>query len=149
MTLSPNSKQLAFCYSAIQVAKVTGLSAHMIDYLCRNDLVTPSGCGVRGRGRIRKYTFADIVLLRVVATLLRQGISVLGFRKSFLSAKKRQMNVRQLLAHRYLVTDGTSVFLQDEGVLERIDTGQLSFAFVLDLVGIRDDVVRKLRIKAA
>lgn len=86
--------------------------------------------------------------MRVVAKLLNQGISVLGFRKSFLSAKKRQANVRELLARRYLVTDGVSVFLQNQGVLERIDTGQLSFAFVLDLAPIRDEVIRKLRVEA-
>jgi DNA-binding transcriptional MerR regulator len=146
--LKSRQTQPALGYSPAQVAKVTGLSTYMIDYLCRTHLVTPSGNDSRGRGRVRQYTFPDIVLLRVVAKLLNQGISVLGFRKSFLSAKKRQANVRELLARRYLVTDGVSVFLQNQGVLERIDTGQLSFAFVLDLAPIRDEVIRKLRVEA-
>jgi DNA-binding transcriptional MerR regulator len=135
-------------YSPAQAAKVSGLSTYMIDYLCRNGLVTPSGNTLRGRGRLRRYTFFDIVLLRVVAKFLNQGISVLAFRKSFLSAKERHSNVRELLARRFLVTDGVRVYFQNDGVLERIDTGQLSFAFVLDLIPIRDEVLQKLKAKA-
>jgi DNA-binding transcriptional MerR regulator len=136
----------AFGYSPTQAAKVTGLSTSMVDYLCRNAVVTPSGNALRGRGRIRQYTFADIVLMRIVAKLLKQGISVLGLRRSFLSAKTRRSNMRELLARRYLVTDGVHVYLQNQGVLERIDSGQLSFAFVLDLKPIRDEVNRKLKL---
>lgn len=139
--------QVTLGYSPAQVAKVTGLSTYMVDYLCRNGLVTPSGNGLRGRGRLRRYTFPDLVLLRVVAKLLNQGVSVLGFRKSFLSAKRRQANVRELLARRYLVTDGVRVYLQNQGVLERIDTGQLSFAFVLDLAPIRHELARNLKLR--
>jgi DNA-binding transcriptional MerR regulator len=135
-------------YSPTQVARVTGLSLCMIDYLCRHEVVIPSSNLLRGRGRTRQYTFADVVLLRVVAKLLKQGISVLGLRKSFLSAKRRRSSVRELLSRRYFVTDGERIYLQDEGVIERIDTGQLSFAFVLDLVPIRGEVARKLRLKA-
>jgi DNA-binding transcriptional MerR regulator len=134
-------------YSPAQVALVTGLSKYMVDYLCRNELVTPSGNCPRGRGRQRQYIFSDIVLLRVVAKLLKQRISVLRFRKSFLSAKQRHANVRELLARKYLVTDGLRVYLQNDGVLERLDTGQLSFAFILDLAPIRDEVSRKLGVK--
>jgi DNA-binding transcriptional MerR regulator len=134
-------------YSPAQAAKVTGLSTYMVDYLCRSGLVTPSGNALRGRGRQRQYTFADIVLLRVVAKLLKQGISVLGFRKSLLSAKQREANVREILGRKYLVTDGVRVYLQNDGVLERIDTGQLSFAFVLDLAPIRDELSRSLKLR--
>ena len=148
--MKPKSRgtQPTTSYSPTQVANVAGLSTYMIDYLCRNGLVTPTGNVLRGRGRLRHYTFSDIVLLRVVSKFLNQGISILGFRKSFLSAKARHSNVRELLARRYLVTDGVRVYFQNDGVLERIDTGQLSFAFVLDLIPIRQDVVQKLKAKA-
>lgn len=53
--------------------------------------------------------------------------------------------MREILARKYLVTDGVRVYLQNKGVLERIDTGQLSFAFVLDLDAIRDELSRDLR----
>ena len=136
-------------YSPRQAAQVAGLSLYMVDYLCRHGLLTPSGSASRGRGRPRQYVFADIVLLRVIGKLLGQGISVLGFRKSFLSAKQRQANVRQILERKYLVTDGNRVYLQNDGVLERIDSGQTSFAFVMDLAPIREYVSRLLPVKRA
>lgn len=131
-------------YTVRQVARVSGLSTHMVDYLCRHGVVTPSG-GCQGRGRQRRYTFQDIVVLRVVARLLRQGVSVIKFRKGFLSLKQRNGNARHLLACRYLVTDGNEVFLQNDGVLERLESGQTSFAFVLDLAPVRKDVVSGLK----
>lgn len=134
-------------YSPRQAAKVAGLSSYMVDYLCRHGLLTPSGGAPRGRGNTRRYTFGDLVLMRVVAELLRQGISVRGFRRSFLSAKQRQANIRQILARKYLVTDGNRVYLQNDGVLERIDSGQTSFAFVMDLEPVRHDLRLKLERK--
>lgn len=136
-------------YPPEQAARVAGLTGYMVDYLCRHGLVTPSGNDARGRGRLRQYTFADIVLLRVVAKLLNQGISVFGFRKSFLSAKQREKNVREILARKYLVTDGVRVYLQNDGVLERIDSGQTSFAFVMDLDPVREHVSRRLPVARA
>jgi|ERR1700735_1167560 DNA-binding transcriptional MerR regulator len=147
MASKPTNGYPSLAYSLAQVTNVTGLSTYMVDYLCRNGLVTPSGNDVRGRGRPRRYTFADIVLLRVVAKLLSQGISVLGFRKSFLSAKQRRDNVREILARRYLVTDGVEVYLENRGMIERIDSGQLAFAFILDLDPIRNELSRNLKIK--
>lgn len=138
--ISPNN----VAFTANQAARLAGLTKCMLDYLCRHELVTPSGNEARGRGRARHYTFADIILLRVVAKLLGQGISVLRFRESFLSAKRRRANVREILARKYLVTDGVRVYLQNDGVLERIDSGQTSFAFVLDLEPVRRDIKLEL-----
>jgi DNA-binding transcriptional MerR regulator len=146
MTLKHRPEVAERGFSPAQVARISGLSVYMVDYLCRTELVVPSGNTQRGRGRVRRYTFGDVVLLRVISKLLKQGISVLGFRKSFLSARNRQSNVRDLLARRYLVTDGVRVYLQNRDVLERIDTGQLSFAFVLDLAPIRGEMAQKLKV---
>lgn len=131
-------------YSLDRAARIAGLTVHMLNYLCRHEVVTPSASPRRGRGRIRKYTFSDIVLLRVVARLLEQGISVLRFEKQCRLLKGREINVRQLLTRRYLVTDGALIYLTDNGVLERIDSGQLAFAFVLDLEPVRQHVARGL-----
>lgn len=149
MSIKQTKSSVVQGYSPQQAAKVAGLSLYMVDYLCRHGLVTPSGGKARGRGRTRRYTFADIVLLRVVAQLLAQGISVLGFRKSFLSVKQRERNVREVLARKYLVTDGVRVYLQNEGVLERLDSGQISFAFVMDLTPVRQHVSKLLPVKRA
>ena len=114
----------------------------MVNYLCRHEVVTPSATAEPGRGRVRYYTYTDLVLLRIVAKLLDQGISVLRFRKQYHLLKSRNIDVAQLLAHRYLVTDGSNVYLKDDRarVLERLDSGQTAFAFVMDLDPIKKSV---------
>jgi DNA-binding transcriptional MerR regulator len=134
-------------YSTAQAARVSNLSLHMIDYLCRNELVVPSTRTLRGRGRSRRYTFADIVLLKIVARLLDGGISVLRCKKCFIAMRRRFPNTPNLLSKKYFITDGIDVFLQNDGVLERIGSGQISFAFVLDLAPIREHVRAKLEIR--
>jgi len=140
-------RAVADWYPAGQAARVSGMSLHMLDYLCRQGIVVPSGSEVRGRGKARRYTFGDIVLLRVVTKLLDQGISVLRCKKSLLAMKRRHPNMMKLLDKRYLLTDGVDVFLQNNGVLERIDSGQTSFTFVLGLSSIREHVAAKLESK--
>ena len=53
----------------------------------------------------------------------------------------------KLLDKKYLLTDGVDVFLQNDGVLEGIESGQTSFTFVLGLSAVRDHVASKLEPK--
>jgi DNA-binding transcriptional MerR regulator len=136
-------------YSTAQAARVAGLSLHMVNYLCRNDIVVPSTDTLRGRGRSRGYRYTDIVLLKIVAKLLDQGISILNCKKSLKTMRRRNPNTPHLLSKKYFVTDGIEIFLQNDGVLEMITSGQLSFAFVLDLAPIRDHVTERLEHRRA
>jgi DNA-binding transcriptional MerR regulator len=108
----------------------------MLDYLCREDLVTPSASNQRGRGRQRRYTFGDIVVLRMVGRLLSSGIEVSRIRRGLRELQRRTNNISPgNIPFRLVVTDGTDVFLKDNGrVLESLTTnGQLAFAFLLDI----------------
>jgi DNA-binding transcriptional MerR regulator len=136
MKKSPESGQEL--YSAQLAARVAGLSTHMLNYLCRHKVVTPDGR--RGRGRQRRYSFADIILLKLVARLLQQGVSVLRFKKTCRLLESRKVNIKDLLRRRYLVTNGTEIFLRDDRILECIESGQTTFAFVLDLEPVRRKV---------
>jgi DNA-binding transcriptional MerR regulator len=136
-------------YSAAKAARVAGLSLHMVDYLCRTEIVTPSTDTLRGRGRGRKYTYADIVLLKVVARLLNQGISVLKCKKGLTAMRRRYPNTPDLLSKKYFVTDGIEIFLQNADVLEKIESGQIAFAFVIDLCPIREQITAKLERRRA
>lgn len=136
-------------YTVRQAAHVSGLSVHMVDYLCRHQIVPPSATQESGRGRVRYYTYTDLVVLRVVAKLLDQGISVLRFRKQYQLLKSRKFDAGQLMAHRYLVTDGNNIYLKDDRaqVLERLDSGQTAFAFVMDLNPVKKAVADSLKSK--
>jgi len=119
--------------SISQAARLSGLSAHMITYLSRTDILSPK---VRGRGRTRLYTFSDVLFLKVIADLLARGIEVRRLRQALQRARAEcelWIDIRQS-PRRYLVTDGTELFIRHRGRLEsKTKEGQLAFAFVLDL----------------
>src|SRR5258705_4527747 len=132
--------------SAGSAAKHAGLTTHMVNYLCRHGIVVPSAGQGRGRGNLRKYSFADVLLLRVVAKLLANGISPLRMRKSFAALQNRgEKGAQEILSKRFIVTDGFDIYFQDKGTLEVLETGQMSFAFVLELAGVRKDIAEKIR----
>jgi hypothetical protein len=60
-----------------------------------------------------------------------------------------QITLKSLPAHR-IVTDGKRLFLLNEGdAIERIMDGQLSFAFLVELPRLRDEVIQEIKRLAA
>ncbi|MFV8671606.1 MerR family transcriptional regulator [Ralstonia pseudosolanacearum] len=131
-------------FTAEQSARLAGLSLDMVNYLCRHEIVVARGNTVRGRGQARRYLYADVLMLRVMAQLLKQGVSVLGLRKSLAAYRKRKGSL-DVDSCRYFVTDGYNVFLQDGGRFEDLASGQRVFAFVLDMEVVRNAVQKEIR----
>jgi DNA-binding transcriptional MerR regulator len=117
----------------------------MVDYLARTEVVVPSVLRKPGRGRRRLYSFGDLVVLRAVGRLLESGISVARLKTAL---KTLQRNFRHLRPEgtlcRYLITDGRNVYLEEESgaLTDLTDAGQMAFAFVVDIRGARDDVIK-------
>jgi DNA-binding transcriptional MerR regulator len=105
----------------------------MVTYLGRYDILSPT---IRGRGRTRLFSFSDVIFLKVIADLLASGIEIKRLKLSLQRARSECENwidIRKV-PKRYLVTDGTELFIRDQGRLEsKTRNGQLAFAFVLDL----------------
>ncbi len=135
-------------FSAKEAAKLAGLSFAMLNYLGRYDIVGPSGSDQRSRGRARRYLYADLLLLRVIGRLLQNGISVLRLRRALEGLRARQSSA-DLLTKRFVVTDGYNIFFQDSGVAELLETGQMTFAFVLELSSLRSEMSLAIERQAA
>lgn len=132
-------------YNLQTAAKVCGLSTHMLNYLCRHKIVEPTGGKKRGRGNRRLYSFADLLLLRVMEKLLAKGVSALRLRDAIRGVQDRGRSKNELISNKYIVTDGVDIYFEDDGMLERLASGQLTFAFVLQLDTLRQetsDVIR-------
>jgi DNA-binding transcriptional MerR regulator len=118
-----------------KAAELSGLTAHMITYLGRIEVLIPSG-NPGGRGRRRLYTFSDVLFLRLIADLLKRGIEVKRLGKALRRVKTEAddwLDVKARPRH-FLVTDGTDVMLRQKGQLESMTKdGQFVFAFVLDV----------------
>ena len=129
-------------------AKLSGLPVTMVNYLGRTDVLVPSRHKKRKRGRARRYTLGDVVMLRILATLLTYGISVARLKKGLKSFRKYHPEITPTsLPARYLVTDGIRVYLWHENqALETLDDkGQMAFAFVLEIEQARAAVLEIAR----
>jgi DNA-binding transcriptional MerR regulator len=133
---------VAKSFSASRTGELSGLSKTMLDYLCRSNVLRPSARPCSGRGNKRLYSFSDVVLLRIVDRLLRNGISVSKLKTAFAALRKRHPEfASRSTAGALLVTDGKRVYLcQGREVIEDLVGGQLAFAFVIEIDGVRRDV---------
>lgn len=130
---------------ATRACELTGVSHPMLDYLTREQYLSPSASGELRRGKRRLFTFGDLIVLRVIVQLLGSGIEIRRLKKGLkrLQEQSRSMAPGELPL-RFLVTDGHEVYLKaGDGRLESLSTrGQLAFAFIVDLQQSQRDVIK-------
>lgn len=110
-------------------------------------MVVPSVQGSRGRPGVRRlYSFRDLVALRVVRSLLDNGMSLQRVRRAW-DYLRREGAMDDHLAHVKLVTDGQSIFRvssDDDEILDALRQGQLAFFVAIDEIArdVEEDVTQ-------
>ncbi len=110
-------------------------------------LVQPSVQSTGGRpGKRRLYSFRDLVALRVVRSLLDNGMSVQRVRRAW-DYLRRTADMDAHLSEVRLVTDGQSIFhvtSDDEELVDALREGQLAFFVAIDEIAreVEEDVTR-------
>ncbi|HUP92909.1 MAG TPA: hypothetical protein VM074_11730 [Solimonas sp.] len=113
----------------------------MVSYLCRSGILAPSLNATRGRGIVREFSYADLLLVRAVATLLRSGVSVKVLKGVLETLKKKidrelAKNPARALSKTYVSIIDQQVYLRESGAVVQLSAnGQLAFHFVLDADG--------------
>jgi DNA-binding transcriptional MerR regulator len=69
-------------FSGPEVCRVVGITYRQLDYWARTDLVRPSLADARGSGTQRRYSYRDLVRLKVVKSLLDAGVKLQTARKA-------------------------------------------------------------------
>lgn len=134
-------------FSAQQASQLTGCTQHQLRYWDRVDLVRPSIQGTGGRPGVRRlYSFRDLVALRVVRSLLDNGMSVQRVRRAW-DYLRRNAEMDSHLSEVKLVTDGNTIFRiasDDEELLDALREGQLAFFVAIDNItrAVEEDVTR-------
>src|ERR1700704_3166190 len=65
-----------------QVCKIVGISYRQLDYWARTDLVRPSLADAHGSGTQRRYSYRDLVRLKVIKNLLDAGVKLQAARRA-------------------------------------------------------------------
>jgi DNA-binding transcriptional MerR regulator len=134
-------------FTAQQASRLTSCTAHQLRYWDKVGLVKPSVQSTGGRpGRRRLYDFRDLVALRVVKSLLDNGMSVQRVRRAW-DYLRRTGELDQHLAEVRLVTDGQSIFRvasDEDELLDALRQGQLAFFVAINEIArsVEDDISR-------
>jgi DNA-binding transcriptional MerR regulator len=147
----PLPKVVLNAFPPREVNQITGLSLPMLDYLSRMDFLRPSysvGPGVRGR--VRYYSYRDLVVARIVQRLREAGVELSRLKSAIRELSRDETwapatdkdNPAKTL--NWLVSDGKNVFFRHpDGFLEDLNSsGQRSFAFVVNLDNAAQEVKR-------
>jgi DNA-binding transcriptional MerR regulator len=134
-------------FTAEQACRLTNCTHHQLRYWDRVGLVKPSVQKSGGRPGVRRlYSFRDLVALRVVRSLLDNGMSLQRVRRAW-DYLRREGGMENHLSEVKLVTDGQTIFRvsADEGeILDALREGQLSFFVAIDQIAreVEEDVTR-------
>jgi DNA-binding transcriptional MerR regulator len=134
-------------FTAAQACQLTSCTPHQLRYWDKVGLITPSLQTTDGRpGRRRIYSFRDLVGLRVVKSLLDNGLSIQRVRRAW-DYLRRTGDMDDHLASVRLVTDGHSIFAiarDDDELLDALRQGQLAFFVKIDAIAadVEDDVTK-------
>src|SRR5438874_7945284 len=69
-------------YRGPQVCKIVGITYRQLDYWARTDLLRPSISEARGSGTQRRYSYTDLLELKVIKQLLDAGVSLQSARRA-------------------------------------------------------------------
>jgi DNA-binding transcriptional MerR regulator len=129
-------------YTAVQAARIAGLTTRRLAYLAEQDLVAPSL--IRPGGRRRYYSFADLIELRTINRLTAGENRISTRRVRKVVEALREIHDRPLVTCTLAVCDG-QVLWADEQTRTLIDVLQgFQTVLVVNLGYVETDVRRAL-----
>ena len=125
-----NRRILQASFSTAQVARLTGLSARQLDHWDRLGFFSPSLASARGYGSKRRYSFSDVVRLRVAGRLRSAGFGLSEVRRVVETLRRLDPSKPDVAGARLLVTQGHVLWARtDNELVDLLHGGQLMLVF--------------------
>ncbi|ESY16125.1 MULTISPECIES: MerR family transcriptional regulator [unclassified Mesorhizobium] len=144
----PTPRKVLNGFTAREVAAISGLSLHMVNYLARENYLTASHATVGRRGVVRYYSYRDLVIARLLNNFSLSGIEIRRIKPAIQLLRESNMwsMADQKSPLSFVSTDGLEIFYHNaNGTLTEItNKGQLAFAFVLDIEGASRSVKNEI-----
>jgi len=137
---------------ARKAAEVCGFeSVAMLDYLQRSKVFVPAKRKHR-RGKGRRYDFRDLIVLKTISALLKNGASVSALRKSLQEFQSKKWSADQVTLEnddgplKYFVVAGDSIFFAKtkDSLFDMTKSGQMVFSFIVDLDRLHGELCKDL-----
>jgi DNA-binding transcriptional MerR regulator len=130
-------------YRGPQVCSIVGITYRQLDYWARTDLIRPSLADAKGSGSQRRYSYRDLVELKVIKSLLDAGVSL---KQARTAVEYLREHLGEDVATANLVINGTGSILARNGdeLVDILRNGQTVFNIVA-LAGVQEQVDTAIR----
>ena len=125
-------------FSGKKATEIVGISYRQLDYWTRTELISPSIQKGKGSGSRRRYSYKDLLELRVIKNLIDGGIKVEKIRKIFEYLKE---NLDQDVTKVNLVISGNKTVLVKSGdeLIDILQKGQ-GVLNILPLATVKEEI---------
>jgi DNA-binding transcriptional MerR regulator len=140
-------------FTAFQVHRITGLSQPMIEYLRRMNYLQPFyNTAIPTRGKVRYYSYRDLVIARIIQRLRETGVELSRLKEAMISLRDDKTWLQDGALPdvsgplKWLISDGKTVWQRGhDGFLKDLRPGgQRAFAFIVNMEGVTAEVKKNL-----
>jgi DNA-binding transcriptional MerR regulator len=125
-------RRLERSFSTAQTARLSGLSPRQLDYWDRQGFVRPSLVRASGYGSARRYSFEDLVRLRVAAKLRAAGFGLTKIRQCVRTLRRLDPSREGMADVRLLVVGSRVLWARSaRELVDVLQEGQLMLVFPL------------------
>ena len=109
-------------FSGTKAAQIVGITYRQLDYWARTDLVRPSLVDAAGSGSRRRYSYRDLLELRMIKKLLDAGVRLETVRDVFAYLRTE---IAGDISSAHVVIDGSTVLLcEGDELIDVVRRGQ-------------------------
>src|SRR6186713_3337320 len=98
-------------FSGREAADIVGITYRQLDYWARTDLIRPTLADAKGSGSRRRYSYRDLLELKVIKSLLDAGIRLESVREAF--TYLRNNLGEEVTSAKLVISGGSAVLVRD------------------------------------
>lgn len=121
-------------FRGTQVCTIVGITYRQLDYWARTDLLRPSITDATGSGSQRRYSYGDVLELKVIKRLLDAGLKLQQARQA-VECLRGDLGV-DLASAQLVLADSRSILATSDGELVDLLAGGQGVFNVLPLAGV-------------
>jgi DNA-binding transcriptional MerR regulator len=143
-----DSNQAEEGFRGPQVCTIVGITYRQLDYWARTNLLKPSIADARGSGTQRRYSYRDLVELKVIKRLLDGGISLQSARRALACLRSGGDDVASA---NLVLNEGNTVLVRTgEEIIDLLKGGQgvLNIVPMAGVVSELDTAIHELQAQA-
>ena len=135
---APDAGAIAEGFSGPQTAELVGISYRQLDHWTTKGLIQSSLADATGSGSRRRYSYNDLVELKIAKKMRDQGIDLKSIARAF--EYLRDQLGGEVASANIVISGGDVLLVDEEQVLSLLRQGQAAMLTVLPVAGVRREL---------